>query len=450
MSETGGTLFVVSGNAESKTIAPGVPVPQTSVRLQPWGEGDLALLEQANTAEMTRHLGGPEPREDLEARQARYLRLNRQGHGAMYRIEVDGHPAGGIGYWPTSHPESAAYETGWNVLPAWQGRGVAREALRLLLRRLAGVAAPREAVYAYPSVDNPASNALCRAAGFEDRGEMTVPWRGGDLRTRVWVLDTRPLDLAGREPEVDERFRAGAVDTARWWPYYTPHWSSREQTAARYEVGPRGLSLRIDADTQPWAPAVDGEVRVSHLQTGQSSGPPGSALGQHRFREGLVVTQEQPEHRGWLVQYGVISARFGAIRHPAAMVAFWPIGFEERPFECGEICIAEVFGSEIDDEGGWVGVGVKAQNDPRLRTDFDKVRVNGDLTAAHGYAVDWSPERLRFFIDGRWVKTVAQRIDYPVQLMLDVYELPADAPRDVSQHPLRFDVERVSSYAPER
>lgn len=40
---------------------------------------------------------------------------------------------------------------------------------------------------------------------------------------------------------------------------------------------------------------------------------------------------------------------------------------------------------------------------------------------------------------------MAQRIDYPVQLMLDVFELPGGA-RDVSQHPLVFTVERAASY----
>ena len=129
------------------------------------------------------------------------------------------------------------------------------------------------------------------------------------------------------------------------------------------------------------------------------------------------------------------------------MVAFWPIGFEERPDDCGEICIAEIFGSEIDGTGGWVGLGVKPQNDPRLREDFEKIRVDGDLTAFHDYAVEWTADRLRFFIDGRWVKTVAQRIDYPVQLMLDVYEFPPEsAGRDAASLPHRFRVAHVRTY----
>ena len=131
------------------------------------------------------------------------------------------------------------------------------------------------------------------------------------------------------------------------------------------------------------------------------------------------------------------------------MVAFWPIGFEDRPDDCGELCIAEIFGSELDDAGGWVGMGVKRQNDPRLRDDFEKIRIDGDLTDFHDYAVEWTADRVRFFVDGRWVKTVAQTIDYPVQLMLDVYEFPrADGTRDAAALPHTLRVQRVRSFAP--
>ncbi len=418
------------------------------VTLRRWDAGDRAVLERANTPDMTRYLGGPETPEEVVVRHLKYLRMWDTGEARMYRIDVDGIPAGSIGYWLVDHDGAPAFETGWAVEPAWQGRGVAREALRQVIRLAAGDGR-RQLLVAYPGVENAASNALCRTAGFERRGSATMPWRGGELTFNTWALDMSPLDLAGRVPAVAERFDGSDLDLDRWWPYYTPHWSSRAATAARYELTHPGLVLRIDADTEPWSREFDGEVRASHLQTGQYSGPLGSGVGQHRFREGLVVRQEQPTERLWLTHFGVIEARFAAVRHPDAMVALWPVGFEERPDDCGEICIAEVFGSEIDDTGGWVGLGVKAQRDPRLRTDFEKVRVDGDLTAMHDYAVEWMPDRLRFFIDGRCVKTVGQRIDYPVQLMLDVYELPNDTGRrDLVAMPFDFRVEGVRTYPP--
>jgi len=71
------------------------------------------------------------------------------------------------------------------------------------------------------------------------------------------------------------------------------------------------------------------------------------------------------------------------------------------------------------------------------------------LTEPHDYAVEWTHDRVRFFIDGRWVKTVVQSIDYPVQFMLDVYEFPrADGTRDEATLPHVFRVERVRSFPP--
>ena len=421
---------------------------RAAVTLAPWGPDDLPLLERANTPEMTAHLGGPETPAQLEERQARYLRLMGTGEAAMYRIEVDGTAAGGIGYWQVDHDGTPAWETGWNIFPEWQGRGIAREALRRLIR-LVAERGDRELLVAYPGADNLASNALCRSAGFEQRGSGTGPWRGGELTFNVWVLDLSPLDLDGREPDLDERFGEGVLDEKVWWPHYLPHWSSRERTAARYSVAPDALELFIDADTAPWSSEFDGENRVSHLQTGQFSGERGGPIGQHRFRDGLVVREEQPERRLHLPRFGVIEVRMAAVRHPDAMAAFWPIGFEDTPEQSGEICIAEIFGSELDDEGGWVGVGVKRQHDPRLRDDVEKVRVDGDLTEMHDYAVEWTPDAIRFFIDHRWVKTVRQTIDYPVQLMLDLYELPrADGTRDTAALPHTLRVERVRTFPP--
>ncbi|WP_439591325.1 GNAT family N-acetyltransferase [Microbacterium sp.] len=416
------------------------------IALRRWSEEDLPVLERANTPEMTAYLGGPETDEQVRERHARYLRLWDSGEARMYRVDVDGLPVGGIGYWQTSHDGVDAFETGWQIEPAWQGRGVAREALRQLIRLVAADGS-RSLLVAYPGVDNPGSNALCRGAGFTQVGSGTMPWRGGELTFNSWVLDMSPLDLTGRVPDVDERF--AALDDSRWWPFYNPHWSSRADAAARWATSDRGLELRIDSDTRPWAPAIDGDIRVSHVQTGQFSGPLGSGVGQHRFRQGLVVNEEQPEHRGWLVHGGVIEVRMAAIAHADAMVAFWPIGFEERPDDCGEICIAEIFGSEVDADGGLVGIGVKPQNDPRLTMDFEKIRIDGDLTEMHDYAVEWMPDRLRFFVDGRWVKTVVQTIDYPVQFMLDVYEFArSDGSRDLSALPHVLRVQRIRTFPP--
>jgi hypothetical protein len=97
--------------------------------------------------------------------------------------------------------------------------------------------------------------------------------------------------------EFEDTFAGPELDRSRWLPHYLAHWSSRERAAARYELGDGGLRLRIDPDQGPWCPEWDGGVRVSSLQTGQFSGPLGSAVGQHRFNPEAVVREEQEPAR---------------------------------------------------------------------------------------------------------------------------------------------------------
>src|SRR4029453_10675219 len=96
------------------------------------------------------------------------------------------------------------------------------------------------------------------------------------------------------EVEFEDTFDGDDLDLGHWLPYYLPHWSSRARSAARYEVAGGRLRLLVEADQEPWCPELNGDVRVSSLQTGSFSGPVGSAVGQHRFHPAAVVREQQP------------------------------------------------------------------------------------------------------------------------------------------------------------
>lgn len=264
----------------------------------------------------------------------------------------------------------------------------------------------------------------------------------------------RILDRTAYELEFDDDFDAPDLDAASWLPHYLPQWSSRESSRARYAVEGGALRLRIDADQPPWSPEYDGDLRVSNLQTGVRSGPVGSADGQHRFRPGLVVREEQPTIRLYTPKYGLFEIRARAIADPRYLVALWMIGFEELPEHSAEICVMEIFGSEVADGGSAVGVGVHRFGDPEVVEDFEKVVVTSDVLDFVLYSVEWLPDGVHFHIDGRHVKSVESSPAYPMQLMLDVYRFPDDGsttsedggsvdPPDFS--PV-FVVDRVSGY----
>ena len=99
-------------------------VPQ-AVRLEAWTRADLSLLQQANTLEMMAHLGGPETEEKLLDRHRRYLQRDDPGAGQMFATVLeDGQRVGVIGFWERTWHDELVYETGWNILPAFQGRGM--------------------------------------------------------------------------------------------------------------------------------------------------------------------------------------------------------------------------------------------------------------------------------------------------------------------------------------
>ena len=160
----------------------------SEIRLEPWGAGDLPLLRGlVGDPAMMEHLGAPESEPKLAERQARYELPDSK----QFRIDADGEAVGWVGYWERSWRDDEIYEIGWSVLPAFQGRGIAAAASAQALERARAEQA-RRYVHAFPSVDNPPSNAICRKLGFTllGAGEFEFP-PGRPMRCNDWRFDLR-------------------------------------------------------------------------------------------------------------------------------------------------------------------------------------------------------------------------------------------------------------------
>jgi RimJ/RimL family protein N-acetyltransferase len=161
-------------------------------RVVPWGEDDLPLLHRLlGDPAMMEHLGGPESPEKIEERHGRYL--DGQTPAKMFKVveTATGESVGSVGYWEREANEGQVWETGWMVLPEFQGRGIATEATRQVID-LCRAERTHRYLYAYPSVDNEPSNAICRKLGFElvDVEEYEYPNGSGNiLRCNDWRFD---------------------------------------------------------------------------------------------------------------------------------------------------------------------------------------------------------------------------------------------------------------------
>jgi RimJ/RimL family protein N-acetyltransferase len=160
--------------------------------LREWEEGDLPLLAASlGDPEMTRYLGGPESLEQIASRHQRYIALAGTGTGHMFVILAgqQREPVGTVGFWDKDWQDEQVYEMGWSVLIPHQGRGIATRATILALDRARGDGRHRY-VHAFPSVENGASNATCRKAGFTllDEYDFEYP-KGHLLRCNDWRFD---------------------------------------------------------------------------------------------------------------------------------------------------------------------------------------------------------------------------------------------------------------------
>jgi glycosyl hydrolase family 16 len=236
-------------------------------------------------------------------------------------------------------------------------------------------------------------------------------------------------------------FDGPGLDTGVWVPHYLPQWSSRAQSAATYAVADSELRLTIPGDQGMWcADDHDPPLRVSGVQSGVFSGEVGSTVGQQPFREGLVVREHQPAQWGWTPEHGVLEVRARMDLSPRSMASVWMIGLEDSPERCGEICVFEVFG----DAPQAIGMGIKKIRDPRLTHDFEAPTLAIDVSEHHVYTADWRPGRVDFLVDGEHVRTVHQAPDYPMQMIIGVFDFPEHAgASDHADHVPQFAVDYV-------
>lgn len=162
------------------------------VRLEPWDEGDLALLKTLlGDPTMTKHLGGPESDDQLAKRHARFRQLPESGQGQMFKIvhEDTDEAVGSVGYWESTWRGEQIYETGWFVIPAFQGQGIASLATAQAIDR-ARSDGKHQFLHAFPSVDNLPSNAICRKLGFTLVEECQFEYpKGSFMQCNDWRLD---------------------------------------------------------------------------------------------------------------------------------------------------------------------------------------------------------------------------------------------------------------------
>src|SRR5690242_4383795 len=152
---------------------------EQQVRLRDVELGDIsAYVRMRCDPAMMAELGGPLPREGIEQKVARDVRAAAAGE-AWIKMVVPSEAApevvaGSVALW--SHDEDDGEpitEIGWMVLPEFQGHGLAKQAVRMLLE-LARDEGRWGLVHAFPATTNGPSNGICQSLGLRFAGERAV------------------------------------------------------------------------------------------------------------------------------------------------------------------------------------------------------------------------------------------------------------------------------------
>src|SRR5207247_550049 len=141
------------------------------VELRNIAMGDLHLYEaMATDPAMWSELGGPPPREGVSDKLRGIVASIEDGTVWYFIIvsDLDAKTAAGtVCVWEHVWECEPINEIGWMVLPAFQGRGLATEAVRSVFRK-ARAEVRWGVIHAFPATTNAPSNAVCRKTGFSN------------------------------------------------------------------------------------------------------------------------------------------------------------------------------------------------------------------------------------------------------------------------------------------
>ncbi|SDS70127.1 GNAT family N-acetyltransferase [Actinoplanes derwentensis] len=159
------------------------------MHLRQYGGADRGLTEALEMdGVVKRNLGGVLTR--AEAVEVHRHRLAASARGDRFWTVIDDQdePVGVVGIWSTVWAGGVIDEVGWMLVPAAHGRGLGRRAADLLVER-ARADDRYTVIHAFPAVDNPASNAICRFLRFSQIGDADLDYAGRPLRCAHWTLD---------------------------------------------------------------------------------------------------------------------------------------------------------------------------------------------------------------------------------------------------------------------
>ncbi len=265
------------------------------------------------------------------------------------------------------------------------------------------------------------------------RNKWLRPFLGAALAAGcVWILDAarapsasaadfpaNPVAKPGWVLTADDEFNGADLNQQLWFPYYLPHWSTRELTKANYALQNGSLVLKITPEMQPWDPVKDAGTVISGIQTGEKDWL-------HRWTNYSAVNHHEDTVQNFLQKYGYFEIRAKVQKGSGIHSAWWMIGFQQDQNQAtgentmnAEMDIFEILGKTPSSDL----INLHPWSDSTLSSSSNTVAAGADLSQDfHVYGFEWDETNMKFYVDNQLVKTINQSPNYPMMTLLGLYE----------------------------
>lgn len=244
------------------------------------------------------------------------------------------------------------------------------------------------------------------------------------IPANIAKADDFPANLIEKEGytlDFSDEFNGSELDKEKWTDYYLPNWTDNEELAKgnyRFENG--ALVEYITEDQKPWSPKHDGAVKSSAIMSFDKNWI-------HNF-SGTTDNNERDTWYGYKTKYGYFEMRAkladcGGGGHQA----WWMVGMQQdtddwfNSKETGEIDILETFFSTPN---AW-RIASYGWNDPNFQTRWniseDTLPSGNPTSEFHLYAMEWTPDSLKFYYDNQLYKVIYDSPDYEMGTILNIY-----------------------------
>ncbi|MBP2000165.1 beta-glucanase (GH16 family) [Paenibacillus shirakamiensis] len=227
-----------------------------------------------------------------------------------------------------------------------------------------------------------------------------------------------PISKSGWVLTSNDEFNAADLNQQLWFPYYLPHWSTRELTKANYEIQNGNLVLKITPEMKTWDPIKDAGTVISGIQTGEKDWI-------HRWTNYTAINHHEETVQNLIQKYGYFELRAKVQKGSGIHSAWWMVGFQQDQNASGEtkmnaeVDIFETLGNNPTTEL----INLHPWNDPNITSSGNSASSGADLSQDfHVYGFEWTETNMKFYLDNQLVKTINQSPNYPMMTLLGLYE----------------------------